>query len=179
MTDNEFLLEDRLQKIRSVINKYGEENFYISFSGGKDSTVLSALIDMACPENEIPRVYANTGIELNMIRDFVLEMQKSDSRIEVIEPSVPIKQMLEDVGYPFKSKHHSEMLCIYQRNPAAKSPIKYKNQEYNFNSNKCPKILQYQFEPTFDLKVSDKCCDKLKKKNHWKDGKSKTINHLA
>lgn len=71
MTDNEFLLEDRLQKIRSVINKYGEENFYISFSGGKDSTVLSALIDMACPENKIPRVYANTGIELNMIRDFV------------------------------------------------------------------------------------------------------------
>lgn len=71
MTDNEFLLEDRLQKIRSVINKYGEENFYISFSGGKDSTVLSALIDMACPGNKIPRVYANTGIELNMIRDFV------------------------------------------------------------------------------------------------------------
>lgn len=47
MTDNEFLLEDRLQKIRQIINKYGEENFYISFSGGKDSTVLSALVDMA------------------------------------------------------------------------------------------------------------------------------------
>ena len=37
MTDNEFLLFDRLEKIRSVIDKYGEENFYISFSGGKDS----------------------------------------------------------------------------------------------------------------------------------------------
>ena len=62
MTDNEFLLQDRLQKIRQIINKYGEENFYISFSGGKDSTVLSALVDMAVPENKIPRVYANTGI---------------------------------------------------------------------------------------------------------------------
>lgn len=163
MTDNELILQDRLEKIKQTIEKYGEENFYISFSGGKDSTVLSALIDMALPENKIPRVYANTGIELNMIRDFVLEMQKIDNRIEVIKPSVPIKKMLEEEGYPFKSKHHSEMLKIYQRNPYAQSSIKYKNGEYNFNSNKCPKCLRYQFEPTFNLKVSDECCDKLKK----------------
>lgn len=69
--DNEFLLQDRLQKIRQIINKYGEENFYLSFSGGKDSTVLSALIDMALPKNKIPRVYANTGIEYRLILDFV------------------------------------------------------------------------------------------------------------
>lgn len=65
--DNEFILMDRLQKIKQIINKYGEENFYVSFSGGKDSTVLSALIDMALPGNKIPRVYANTGIEYNMM----------------------------------------------------------------------------------------------------------------
>lgn len=79
MTDNEFLLEDRLQKIRSVINKYGEENFYISFSGGKDSTVLSALIDLALPENKIPRVYANTGIEYRMILEFVERERERES----------------------------------------------------------------------------------------------------
>ena len=113
MIDNEFLLQDRLQKIRQVINKYGEENFYISFSGGKDSTVLSALVDMAVPENKIPRVYANTGIELNMIRDFVFEKQKQDERIIVIKPTVPIKKMLEEEGYPFKSKEHSKIVDIY------------------------------------------------------------------
>lgn len=68
---NEFLLQDRLQKIRQIINKYGEDNFYLSYSGGKDSTVLSALIDMALPDNTIPRVYANTGIEYRLILDFV------------------------------------------------------------------------------------------------------------
>ena len=68
---NEFILEDRLQKIRQVIGKYGEENFYVSFSGGKDSTVLSALIDMALPGNKIPRVFSNTGIEYKLILDFV------------------------------------------------------------------------------------------------------------
>ena len=61
--DNLFLLQDRLQKIRQIVNKYGEENFYISFSGGKDSTVLSALVDIALPENRIPRVYVDTGID--------------------------------------------------------------------------------------------------------------------
>ena len=81
---NEFILQDRLQKIRQIINQYGEDNFYISFSGGKDSTVLSALVDMAIPDNKIPRVYADTGIELYMIRDFVLEMQNIDSSITTI-----------------------------------------------------------------------------------------------
>lgn len=68
---NEFLFEDRLQKIRQIIGKYGEENFYLSFSGGKDSTVLSHLIDEALPGNKIPRVYANTGIEYKKIVEFV------------------------------------------------------------------------------------------------------------
>lgn len=71
MTENEFLLQDRIAKIKSVVEKYGEENFYVSFSGGKDSTVLSALVDMALPGNKIPRVYANTGIEYRLILDFV------------------------------------------------------------------------------------------------------------
>ena len=79
MTENEFLLQDRLTKIKSTIEKYGEENFYLSFSGGKDSTVLSALIDMALPNNKIPRVYANTGIEYRMIVDFVERESKTAS----------------------------------------------------------------------------------------------------
>lgn len=43
--DNIFILVDRVVKIKNILNKYGEENFYISFSGGKDSTVLSWLIN--------------------------------------------------------------------------------------------------------------------------------------
>ena len=75
--DNEFLLMDRIQKIQQIVGQYGEENFYISFSGGKDSTVLSALVDMALPENMIPRVYANTGIEYRLILEFVQRERES------------------------------------------------------------------------------------------------------
>lgn len=61
--DNELLLFDRINVIKDTINKYGEGKFYLSFSGGKDSTVLHHLVDMALPNNRIPRVFANTGIE--------------------------------------------------------------------------------------------------------------------
>ena len=113
--DNEFILMDRLQKIRQIINKYGAENFYISYSGGKDSNVLSTLADMALPDNTIPRVYADTGIELNAVRDFVKAKAENDSRFVIIKPSVPIKKMLEEKGYPFKSKCHSCFVNKFQR----------------------------------------------------------------
>ena len=93
MITNEFILMDRVQKIKQIINQYGEENFYLSFSGGKDSTVLSALVDLAIPDNKIPRVYADTGIELDIIKDFVFKLKEKDERIQIIKPSKNIKKL--------------------------------------------------------------------------------------
>lgn len=172
--DNEFILKDRLQKIRQIVNKYGEENFYISFSGGKDSTVLHYMVDMALPCNTIPRVYANTGIELNMIRDFVFDMAKEDNRIEIIKPSVPIKQMLEVEGYPFKSKSHSCYVKKYQsKGLDYKSVRAYIKLEPTLSGkpifNPCPKKLMYQFSAENKLKISDMCCYRMKEEplDHW------------
>lgn len=159
---NEFILQDRIQKIQQIIKEYGENNFYVSFSGGLDSTTLHHLIDIAIPGNKIPRVYANTGIELNMVRNFVKELQKSDDRIIIIKPSAQIKETLERVGYPFKSKEHSHYLDIYQRNGITKTTERYLNKEGS--RFQCPKILKYQFTESFKLRVSSKCCDELKKK---------------
>ena len=78
MTENDFILFDRIEVIKKTIEKYGEENFYISFSGGKDSTVLHHLIDEAIPGNKIPRVFMNTGIEYNDIRRFVEKLTEND-----------------------------------------------------------------------------------------------------
>lgn len=171
MTENEFLLQDRLAKIKSTIEKYGEDNFYISFSGGKDSTVLSALVDMACPGNTMPRVYADTGIEYKMIRDFVYDKITHDARFTAIKPSQNIKQTLETYGYPFKSKYHSNILAVAQRSGYdMMSPQIYLGNQIprsgiiKNNEHLCPKCLRYQFSEEFKLKVSPKCCDELKKK---------------
>ena len=95
MDEYEFLLEDRIVKIKSINEQYDlEHNAYISFSGGKDSTVLHYLIDLALPNNKIPRVYLNTGIEYQDIRKFVQELAKNDNRIIVLNSGVNIKQKL-------------------------------------------------------------------------------------
>lgn len=167
-----FLLEDRLTKIQSVINKYGEDNFYISFSGGKDSCVLSALIDMALPENKIPRVYANTGIELNKITEFVSGLTEKDDRFIIIKPKQNIKDMLERVGYPFKSKYHSHFLEVYQKyntldgRTGLQHYLGVADDKQWSKQYCCPEALKYQFTPNWQnsFKISNKCCNELKKK---------------
>lgn len=151
---------------------------HISFSGGKDSTVLSALVDMALPNNKIPRVYANTGIELNMIRDVVFDMAKTDDRVIIIKPSVPIKPMLEKEGYPFKSKEHSLYVSEFQRmGEKSACYTRYLHPEEKRKRYGCPKILRYQFTSDFNLKISKKCCDELKKKplKKWMKENDKTF----
>lgn len=176
MTENEFLLLDRIQKIKSINEMYDlENNAYISFSGGKDSTVLCHLIDEALPNNKISRVFINTGIEYKKIVEYVKQQQKNDSRIQIINPTQNIKSILENFGYPFKSKEHSHYLSIFQNSGNGKAVTKYLNRkETKF---KCPNILRYQFKKEFPLKVSDKCCYKLKKDvaKKWQIKNDKTI----
>lgn len=180
---NDFILEDRLQKIRQIIGEYGEENFYISFSGGKDSAVLSALVDIAIPGNVIPRVFADTGIELKMIKNFVLKMQKVDNRIVMIESSVPIRKSLERDGYPFKSKHHAHYLERFNRIGMCDSIKHYLGENVKGavwgKRSTCPKKLKQQFDSNYKLKISDKCCVNLKEKplDKWaqEHGKPYTI----
>lgn len=117
MTDYEFILEDRIAKIRAINEQYDlEHNAYISFSGGKDSTILHYLIDIALPNNKIPRVYLNTGVEYKMVREFVKSLQKEDNRIVVVNSNINIKNMLETNGYPFKSKQHAHNWLVYYNN---------------------------------------------------------------
>lgn len=167
MNENEFMLEDRLIKIRQIITKYGEEKFFVSFSGGKDSTVLSWLIDRAIPSNNIPRVYCNTGIEYNDIVNFVSDMQKSDNRIIILKPKINIKSMLINEGYPFKSKQHSAVVNRYQRLglcPSVKQYLGIREDKEKWSAFKtCPKKLEYQFTDDNNIKISDKCCQRMKK----------------
>lgn len=195
----EFILFDRIEKIKQINKEYDlENNAYISFSGGKDSTILHYLIDLALPNNKIPRVFINTGIEYFDIVNFVKELSSNDDRIIIYNSGVNIKQMLEKYGYPFKSKQHSHNWEIYNNNK--EECQKYiniikkdenKKKDYNFIHNlkkgvktiikyvfgirerereSCtstlivPNKLRYQFEGNYNgVKLSDKCCYKLKK----------------
>lgn len=171
MGENEFILYDRLEVIRKTIGKYGENNFHVSFSGGKDSTVLHYILDEALPENKIPRVYFNTGIEYTDILKYVRELQKKDNRIEIVNAGVHIPTMLKEKGYPFKSKYHSHKLNIYQNSGNTKTVERYLSGlrgDGSISQFACPKCLMYQFNSDFHINISDKCCDELKKKTAYR-----------
>lgn len=179
MDDYEFTLEDRISKIRAINEQYDlENNSYIAFSGGKDSTVLHYLVDMALPNNKIPRVFSNTGMEYMEIVKFVKNMAKNDDRIVILNQTSNIKGTLEKYGYPFKSKEHSqkvyearrswekhgllpEYLIIYRD---AISTYTNKKGETKEKINLCPPLLKCQFEKDYDFKISKMCCIKLKEK---------------
>lgn len=147
---------------------------YLSFSGGKDSTVVLALIKMCeeiytLPENSIKAVFCDTGIELGATRDFVKWCKENwYSNIEIIKPKVTFKWVLDNQGKPIKSKLKSEFLSRYQKNdnmnafgymingeaPNGKKYIKTKIADKDLH------ILH----KSFDIKASSKCCDYLKKK---------------
>lgn len=167
MNEFEFLLEDRIAKIQSINKQYDlEHNAHISFSGGKDSTCLHYLIDMALPGNRIPRVYANTGIEYKATIEFVKSLQKNDDRFIIFNQDKNIKQTLEEYGYPFKSKEHSQKVYRAQNRLRKGKDLPPFLQSYiteNYNGRPCPKILRYQFKELMPFKISDYCCIKLKK----------------
>ena len=173
--EDDLILFDRLNIIRDVVNKYGQENFYISFSGGKDSTVLHYLVDEALPGNNIPRVFVNTGIEYIDIVKYVKQIAKKDDRIKIINPSRNVKKTLEKDGYPFKSKEFSHVLAIYQRSGMQKTVIRYLNDERS--KYKCPNTLRYMFQDNFNVKISEKCCLRLKKEpfKKWEKENKKSI----
>ena len=177
MTEHEFTLQDRVGVIRSVIDKEGEDRFYLSFSGGKDSTILHRLIDMALPENKIPRVFIDTGIEYAYIRQFVMDLASKDERFRIIKPTQPIKQVLETYGYPFKSKQHSHNLMVYQHSGIGRSVQRYLGIIESNTLFRCPKQLEYQFTEDFKIKCSDQCCLRLKKKpvHKWEEENNRPI----
>lgn len=163
MDEDAFLLEDRLQKIRAMASEHDfSANAYLSFSGGKDSTVLHYLLDEALPGNSIPRVYINTGIEYRAVLDYVRMHASVDPRVKIINSGVNIPAMLKEYGYPIASKEHSHKLHIYQNSGETETVRKYLAPRGSSRF-VCSKILRYQFTPGFTLRGHDICCTKLKK----------------
>lgn len=176
--DNELLLFDRIEIIKTTNQNYDlEHSGYLSFSGGKDSTILHYLLDIALPNNQIPRVYIDTGIEYQMIRNFVLEMAKNDKRFIILQPKQNIRQTLEKYGYPFKSKQHSHNLMVYQHSGIGLSVKRYLGIIESNTKFRCPKMLEYQFTKDFKIKCSDNCCRKMKKEpiHKWEKENHRTI----
>ena len=97
------------ERIRQWVNEFGEDGVYVSFSGGKDSTVLLHLVREDYPD--IPAVFCDTGLEYPEIREFV----KTFDNVTWLKPKMNFKAVIEKYGYPFISKEVSERVAYAQK----------------------------------------------------------------
>ena len=86
-------------RVRDWYNHYGGD-VYLSFSGGKDSTVLKHIIENTLGVYDIPSVFCDTGLEYPEIKTFV----KCCENVTIIRPKMTFRQVIEKYGYPVISK---------------------------------------------------------------------------
>lgn len=95
-------LEAKIQmtkrRIQEWVDEYGEEGVYISFSGGKDSTVLLDIARSIYPD--MKAVFVDTGLEYPEIRQFV----NTFDNVDILKPKMTFKEVIEKYGYPFIGK---------------------------------------------------------------------------
>ena len=169
----ELAVEDALFRIKRDYERTNGK-IYLSFSGGKDSTVLAHLIMMCDFDIHIPFVFSNTGIELDAIKDFVNNFPYDN--IIQLKPKKSFSQVLKEYGKPAISKMRSNHLRVYQNNidnpfnsrtarqmitgirekdgiqiPDSTSRAKLANKHMHF------------LHPDTEFKTSDQCCRSLKK----------------
>lgn len=173
MNRAEFYLED----LKSKFQKINPSDYYLAYSGGRDSHFLLWFIKEYLKEDRIISVFSNTGMEIPEIRDRGL----ANAQI-VTKPVINHWEIKEKYGIPLNSKSSDGWVYDYQR---------YK--EMGTSDDDMPNWIKYYAMRQVDAiergkktgmlsfsvvnkktseamiagtlhKVSNRCCDFLKKK---------------
>ena len=151
-------VERTKRRIAEWVDYYGEDGVYISFSGGKDSTVLLHLVRSLYPE--IEAVFCNTGLEYPEIVKFV----KDIPNVRILKPELTFKQVIDQKGYPVISKSVANTVRLARKNiEEGKDTLRVRQIKglevgSKFNKGKWEFLLDAPF------KISDECCNEMKKK---------------
>lgn len=167
-------------RIREWVRQYGTSGVYVSFSGGKDSTVLLHIVRQMYPDVEA--VFVDTGLEYPEIKEFV----KTFDNVTILRPKIRFDEVIKKYGYPIigkrqanaielgrnniKQKKYSWRLKILGIEPEKASqkgltlPNKTMLKRYA-KSSSVPMFNCNKYRPLLftDFKISAKCCGVMKK----------------
>lgn len=127
---------------------------YVSFSGGKDSTVLLDMARRIYPD--IEAVFIDTGLEYPEIRKFV----KTFDGVTWLKPKMNFRQVIEKYGYPLISKEQAAFIQECRTTNSEQLRAIWLNGN-KYGRGKISKRWVPLIAAPF--KISDKCCDVMKK----------------
>jgi len=158
---------------QKIIEWYEKNNgdVYVSFSGGKDSTVMLHLVRSI--HKHIPAVFVDTGLEYPEVKAFAKEVDN----VITLKPSMNFKNVLETYGYPVVNKMQSQYIEQYRNGSEKMKKLRWEGKVYNGVRNY--KISEkWKFLVNAPFKISDKCCQIMKKdpiKKYNKESKRKAF----
>lgn len=132
---------------------------YVSFSGGKDSSVLYWLARKIYPD--IKAVFCNTGNEYPDIVKFVNQMKEDGSNIEIIRPKMKPQEVIGKYGFPLISKETSSIIKDIKYNPESVRSRRALGLIITSYRGRVPDKWKYLIDKPYW--VSNMCCAKLKK----------------
>lgn len=146
------------QRIREWVTHFGKDGVYVSFSGGKDSTVL---LDLARRiYHDIPAVFVDTGLEYPEIREFV----KTVENVTWLRPEMNFKKVIETYGYPIIGKEVADAVSLAKRGyQYGISKLRGENTDGSENPFRA-QYKKYAWLVDAPFKIGDECCSVMKKK---------------
>lgn len=151
------------QRIRQWY-EYWDGQVYVSFSGGKDSTVLKHIVDGMY--DDVPALFVNTGLEYPEIQAFA----KSQENVVVVRPEMRFDEVIKKYGYPVISKEISKRIkdgraAIRNGNNNSYALVQLRGEHISPDGKKSPfNYEKWQFLLDSPFQISSSCCDVMKKR---------------
>lgn len=142
---------------------------YVSFSGGKDSTVLKHIVDSMY--SDVPAVFVNTGLEYPEIQRFVREVKAGkydcfNPDVDILRPEMRFDEVIKKYGYPVISKEVSQAIYEVSRSSLIHNIPKRETRPYfgRFSKSEVFSCEKYDFLLDAPFESSHMCCRVMKKK---------------
>ena len=157
----EFGAEPPMKETEYIVSAI-DGQVYVSFSGGKDSTVLKHIVDSMY--DDVPSLFVNTGLEYPEIQKFAM----SQKNVITVRPEMRFDEVIKRYGYPAISKEISE--TVYYAKHATKSSFQssriqrlngtWKDKNGNKSQFNCEK---WKFMLDAPFEIANHCCSVMKK----------------
>ena len=112
------------RRIDDWVSEFGEDGVYLSFSGGKDSTVLVDIVRNVCGYRNISLVFVDVPTQYPELKQFAMTFDN----LVVLKPKISFAEVCEQYGFPMISKEVSN--CV----SGARKYVKYLDSQKSNNT---------------------------------------------